>query len=55
MPNAVWETFEHDRALPIRKSHENPGIQKIYTDFLKEQNGKLSHKLLHTKYCIKEK
>ena len=48
-------TFEHDRELPVRKSHENPSIQKIYADFLKEPNGKLSHKLLHTKYCIKKK
>ncbi|SHH55982.1 [FeFe] hydrogenase, group A [Sporobacter termitidis DSM 10068] len=46
-------TFEHDRALPIRKSHENPSIQKLYADFLKERNGKLSHKLLHTKYRTK--
>ncbi len=44
-------TFVHDENLPLRKSHENPSIKKIYADFLKEPNGKISHHLLHTKYC----
>jgi ferredoxin hydrogenase len=43
-------TFDHDKALPLRKSHENPGIKKIYDEFLGEPNGKVSHHLLHTSY-----
>lgn len=43
-------TYDFDKKLPIRKSHENPSIQKIYKDFLKEPLGEKSHHLLHTKY-----
>lgn len=43
-------TFDHDKALPLRKSHTNPAITQIYKEFLEKPNGKLSHKLLHTKY-----
>ena len=39
-----------DRMRPIRKSHENPEIKKLYADFLKEPVGELSHLLLHTHY-----
>ncbi|MDU6535457.1 MAG: iron hydrogenase small subunit, partial [Intestinibacter bartlettii] len=39
----------------LRKSHTNPEITKIYSKFLKEPLGKVSHSLLHTKYCIKNK
>ncbi|MDR2510748.1 MAG: [FeFe] hydrogenase, group A [Spirochaetaceae bacterium] len=43
-------TFEHDRNLPVRKSHENPNIKKLYSEFLKEPCGEKSHHLLHTHY-----
>ena len=44
-------TFVHDENLPLRKSHENPSIKKIYDEFLHEPNGHKSHELLHTHYC----
>ncbi|MCL2028889.1 MAG: [FeFe] hydrogenase, group A [Deltaproteobacteria bacterium] len=44
-------TYQHDKELPLRKSHENPSVQKLYSDFLKEPLGPESHKLLHTTYC----
>ncbi|MDR3039098.1 MAG: [FeFe] hydrogenase, group A [Candidatus Adiutrix sp.] len=44
-------TSAHDRELPVRKSHENPSVQKLYSDFLKKPLGPESHKLLHTTYC----
>ncbi len=44
-------TYAHDRELKVRKSHENPSVQKLYTDFLKKPLGEKSHKLLHTTYC----
>ena len=34
----------------IRKSHENPEIVSLYTNFLKEPLGEKSHHLLHTHY-----
>ncbi|MBK5242025.1 NADH-dependent [FeFe] hydrogenase, group A6 [Clostridium sp.] len=42
--------YDEDKSLPIRKSHKNPHITKIYEEFLGEPNGHLSHKLLHTTY-----
>lgn len=42
--------YAEDKDLPIRKSHENPEILKLYKDFLKEPLGEVSHHLLHTKY-----
>lgn len=42
--------YAEDASLPIRKSHKNPYIKAIYDEFLKEPNGHLSHKLLHTHY-----
>ena len=44
-------TFDHDSQLPIRKSHENPAIIKIYEDYFEQPNSEKSHHLLHTHYC----
>lgn len=48
--NRTAATYQHDTKLSLRKSHENPDIQKIYTEFLGEPLGQESHHLLHTKY-----
>jgi len=42
--------YAEDAGMPIRKSHLNPEVIKIYKDFLGQPNGEMSHKLLHTKY-----
>ena len=42
--------YRLDKALPIRKSHENPAVRRIYRDYLIEPNGEKSHELLHTSY-----
>lgn len=47
--------YNEDKALPIRKSHKNPHITKIYEEFLGKPNGHLSHKLLHTEYTKRNK
>lgn len=47
--------YERDRKMPIRKSHENPEIQVIYKEFLKEPLGPISHQLLHTHYTPRGK
>ena len=39
-----------DENKAVRKSHENPQIKKIYSEFLGEPLGKKSHSLLHTHY-----
>jgi iron only hydrogenase large subunit-like protein len=47
--------YERDKDLPIRKSHENPEVQKLYDDFLGEPGSHLAEKLLHTKYTNRRK
>ncbi|HEY9766710.1 MAG TPA: NADH-dependent [FeFe] hydrogenase, group A6 [Chroococcales cyanobacterium] len=42
--------YQADKDLPIRKSHENPAVKKLYQDYLGEPNGEKAHHLLHTKY-----
>ncbi|MDR2504419.1 MAG: [FeFe] hydrogenase, group A [Deltaproteobacteria bacterium] len=44
-----------DKGKKLRKSHENPFIQKLYAEFLGEPNGHLAHKLLHTNYVKRQK
>ncbi len=46
--------YEIDADKEIRKSHENPFIQKLYEDFLGEPGGHKAHELLHTKYVPRE-
>ena len=42
--------YAEDRHKGLRKSHENPEVKAIYSEFLKEPLGHLSHELLHTEY-----
>ena len=42
--------YREDKNIPLRKSHENPYVKKLYEDFLGEPNGHKSHELLHTRY-----
>ena len=44
-----------DEKSTIRKSHENPVIQKIYKEYLGEPGSHKAHTLLHTTYSKKEK
>ena len=46
--------YKEDEGKPIRKSHENPAITKIYEEFLGEPLGEKSHHLLHTSYQARE-
>ncbi|XMB66080.1 NADH-dependent [FeFe] hydrogenase, group A6 [Mycoplasmatota bacterium zrk1] len=47
--------YEVDGKKTIRKSHENPSIQKLYKEYLGEPLGEKSHKLLHREYDKKER
>ena len=42
--------YEEDRNLPVRQSHRNPEVLKVYERFLGEPNSPLALKLLHTYY-----
>ena len=37
-----------DKANPMRFSHENPQVQKLYEEFMGEPLGEKAHHLLHT-------
>ena len=50
--NALYTIDEKSK---IRKSHENPVLQKIYEDYLGEPGGHEAHKLLHTSYVERPK
>ncbi|MFW5985786.1 MAG: NADH-dependent [FeFe] hydrogenase, group A6 [Halanaerobiales bacterium] len=39
-----------DKEMKLRKSHENPMIQKLYEEYLGEPNSHKAHELLHTEY-----
>lgn len=47
--------YAGDRELPLRKSHQNPSVQKLYKEFLGEPNSEKAHKLLHTHYTARDR
>ena len=44
-----------DEGKPLRKSHENPFINRIYENFFGRPNSHKAHELLHTHYTRREK
>ncbi len=42
--------YREDEGKPIRKSHENPDILRLYRDFLEKPGSRTAHELLHTRY-----
>jgi NADP-reducing hydrogenase subunit HndD len=44
---AIYDT---DKAMGLRKSHENPVVKELYKDYLGEPNSHKAHEILHTKY-----
>ena len=47
--------YSEDEHKPLRKSHENPDLMKLYEEFMGEPGGHLAHKLLHTHYVKRGK
>ena len=47
--------YKEDESLPIRKSHENPDIKLLYSEFLSEPGSHKAHELLHTHYTARAK
>jgi len=46
--------YQIDRDEPVRTSHGNPGIQRLYAEFLGEPLSERSHHLLHTHYTVRD-
>lgn len=47
--------YDEDKNMPVRKSHENPSVKRLYEEFLGSPNSHLAHKLLHTHYTPRSK
>jgi NADP-reducing hydrogenase subunit HndD len=47
--------YKEDKKKPLRKSHENPFVIKLYEEFLGKPNSEIAHHLLHTHYFDKKK
>jgi NADH-quinone oxidoreductase subunit G/[NiFe] hydrogenase diaphorase moiety small subunit len=48
--------YAEDAAYEVRKSHENPAVAKLYTEYFTDGPcSELSHKLLHTHYTARGK
>jgi NADH-quinone oxidoreductase subunit G/[NiFe] hydrogenase diaphorase moiety small subunit/NADP-reducing hydrogenase subunit HndD len=47
--------YAEDAGMPLRKSHQNPEVNKIYKDFLDHPLSEKSHHLLHTHYTARER
>ena len=47
--------YSIDEKTTIRKSHQNPVVQKIYQEFLEKPGSHIAHELLHTTYQKREK
>ena len=43
--------YSEDERQVLRQSHNNPQIQKLYSDFLGKPNSHKAHELLHTTYA----
>ncbi|MFA5480031.1 MAG: [FeFe] hydrogenase, group A, partial [Candidatus Muiribacteriota bacterium] len=46
--------YSADKAMKLRKSHENPAIKELYKEFLGAPLSEKSHKYLHTHYNKQE-
>ncbi len=47
--------YDEDKALPLRKSHDNPAIKELYSEFYKEPGSEKAHHDLHTHYKARPK
>lgn len=42
--------YDNDAAKTLRKSHENPSVQRVYEEYLGEPGSQRAHHILHTTY-----
>lgn len=47
--------YSIDEKSTIRKSHENPFLKQVYTEYLEKPGSHLAHELLHTHYQKRNK
>ncbi len=49
----IKSIYEIDSSKKMRKSHENPYIQKLYEEYLEKPGSHKAHELLHTHYLAR--
>lgn len=42
--------YNLDESMPLRKSHNNPSIKKLYAEYLEKPGSHKAHEILHTSY-----
>ena len=47
--------YSNDERNTLRKSHDNPAIQKLYDEFLGKPGSHKAHEILHTSYVARPK
>jgi len=47
--------YAQDQAMPLRKSHKNPLMDKVYKEYLGEPGSHKAHEILHTSYEARSK
>jgi iron only hydrogenase large subunit-like protein len=47
--------YDLDKTSPIRRSHENPTVKRLYEEYLGEFGGEKAHRLLHVEPVYGEK
>ena len=45
--------YGEDAAMTLRKSHENPEVKQLYSEFLEAPGSHKAHELLHTHYQVR--
>ena len=47
--------YKDDAQLPVRKSHENPDVKRVYEEYFEKPGSHKAHEILHTSYIAREK
>ena len=47
--------YKMDKDSPIRKSHENPVVKKLYAEYFEKPGSHIAHETLHTTYVKRKK
>ena len=47
--------YADDASLPVRFSHENEDVKRLYAEYLGEPNSHKAHEILHTGYTVRSK
>ena len=47
--------YQEDENLPLRRSHENPAVKELYSEYLGQPGSHRAHEVLHTRYVARER